>query len=325
MPNLTPSSPLAPTPTQTPNNEEKSLNELPKARFWEAMDIFQWEGFWFEPNLIKAAITFRSNFQARDDDVLLASTMKTGTTWLKSLSLCIMQNKTHQKYEDDILTTQNPHFHVPTIESMIYSTKALQVKLYDTSTPHLLHTHLPYAVLPDSVKNSNCKIVYIARNPKDTLISMWHFSNSIMRKNQDPFALEKAVDCFCSGVDQYGPFFEHVVEYWQESQKRPQKILFIKYEELKTDPKVHVSKIAEFLGRPFEDEKEVDEVLWRCSLERLKNLDVNKSGSVLLNVPNTSFFRKGEVGDWKNYLTPDMEEQINQLSRVKFEPFGLFF
>ncbi|KAL3650391.1 hypothetical protein CASFOL_006794 [Castilleja foliolosa] len=322
--------------TPTPNNDDdKSLNELPKARFWEAMDIFQWEGYWFEPNLIKPAIAFRSTFQARDDDILLASTMKTGTTWLKALSLCIMQNKSspHQNHENpnklhdhDFLTTENPHFHVPTIESTIYSTKALMVDIYDTSSPsHLLHTHLPYAVLPNSVKYSACKIVYIARNPKDTLISMWHFFNKVLRPGQDPFPLEKAVDCFCAGVHQYGSFFNHVIEYWKESRKRPHKVMFVKYEELKSDSKGQVSKIAKFLGRPFEDESDVDEVLWRCSLERLKGLEVNKSGSILLNVPNSSFFRKGEVGDWKTYLTPEMEERVNEISRHKFEPFGLFF
>ncbi|PIN18885.1 Sulfotransferase [Handroanthus impetiginosus] len=316
MPNISPS------PTPTCNDVEKSLNDLPKARFWEAMDICKWEGYWFEPGLVKPAITFRSTFQARNDDVLLASTMKTGTTWLKSLSFCIIQNRQNHKH-DDILTTENPHFHVPTIESMIYSTKPTKIDIYDASSPRLLHTHLPYSVLPDPLKESQCKIVYIARNPKDTVVSIWHFFNSILRPNQDPFPLEKAVDCFCSGVHQYGPFFEHVTEYWLESQKRPEKILFLKYEEMKKDPKGEVSKIAEFLGRPFGD-GEVDEILWRCSLDRLKNLEVNKNGSILYNVPNICFFRKGEVGDWKNYLTPEMEERINQTSRSKLEAFGLF-
>ncbi|KAG8390225.1 hypothetical protein BUALT_Bualt01G0061700 [Buddleja alternifolia] len=315
MPNLSPS--------ETSNNVEKSLLDLPKARFWEATDICQWEGFWFEPSLVKPAMTFRSTFHAQNDDVLLASSMKTGTTWLKSLSLCIMQ-KDHQKHAFDILTSENPHFHVPTIESTIYSTKPLQVNYYDASSPHLMHTHLPYAVIPDSIKSSGCKIVYIARNPKDTLISMWHYFNIILRPNQEPFPLNKTVDCFCSGVHQYGSFFDHVLEYWLESKKSPKKILFLKYEEMKSDPKREVMKIAEFLGKPFENEGEVDEVLWRCSLERLKNLEVNKNGSVLLNVPNSAFFRKGVVGDWKNYLTPEMEEKINQTSRSKLEAFGLF-
>ncbi|GFP86638.1 cytosolic sulfotransferase 5 [Phtheirospermum japonicum] len=310
-----------------PTNVEKLLKELPKACFWETRDLSQYDGFWFPSPFMKPIITFRSTFHARDDDVILASTMKTGTTWLKALSLCIMQ-KTHPTDDshehDDILTLGNPHFHVPTIEAMVYSDKDSQIDIYDPTTPRLLHTHLPYTVLPDSVKHSPCKIVYIARNPKDTLISSWHFFNSILRPNQDPLPLEKALDCFCSGVYQYGPFFDHVVEFWRESQKRPRKILFVKYEDMKSDPKGQVSKIAEFLGRPFADEEEVEDVLWRCSLKRLKNLEVNKSECHFSHIPNKTFFRKGDVGDWRNYLTNEMEEQINQISRIKLEPIGLF-
>ncbi|GER49921.1 flavonol 4'-sulfotransferase [Striga asiatica] len=324
MSNSNPSSP-------SPNDDDEPLHDLPKARFWDAVDLSQWEGYWFRLSLMKPAIFFRSNFQARDDDILLASTMKTGTTWLKALSLCILHKNTH----DHLLSLENPHFHVPTIEAMTYATKNLPVDVYDTSTPHLLHTHLPYAVLPDSVKNSACKIVYIARNPKDTLISMWHFFNKVYRPNENPFPLEEALDGFCNGIHLYGPYFDHVAEYWVESRRRPGKVMFVKYEELKSDPNGRVAEIAEFLGRPFVDGREIDEVLWSCSLERLKGLEVNKGGSLfsnipnsggsIFNVPNSLFFRKGEVGDWKTYLTPEMEHQIDQVSREKFEPLGLFF
>ncbi|KAL8519275.1 hypothetical protein ACS0TY_010280 [Phlomoides rotata] len=160
---------------------------------------------------------------------------------------------------------------------MTYSTKAPKFDIYNASSPRLLHTHLPHAVLPDSVKNSSaCKIIYIARNPKDTLISLWHFFNSILGPIQGPFPLEKAVDCFCSGMYLYGSFFDHVVEYWVESKKRPDKILFIKYEELQSDPKGHVAKIAQFLGRPLlgDDDQGVEEIIEKCSLERLKNLEL---------------------------------------------------
>lgn len=293
--------------------------DLPKARFWGIMDICQWEGLWLEHRLVQAAMTFRSTFQARNDDVLLASPLKTGTTWLKSICLTIM----HNPNSEDLLTAETPHFHVPTIETMTYSTKPPKFDIYNASSSRLVHTHLPHAVLPDSLKTSPCKIIYIARNPKDTLISVWHFFNSILGPIQGPFPLEKAVECFCSGVYLYGSFFDHVVEYWVESKKRPDKILFIKYEEVQSDPKGHVTKIADFLGRPL-GEGSVDEIIERCSLNRLKNLEVNKSGSISFLVPNSSYFRKGEVGDWKNYLTPQMENRIDQTSRIKLEPFGLF-
>lgn len=303
--------------------DDAFLNDLPRARFWDGMDICQWEGGWFEPGLVKPAMTFRATFEANNDDVLLACPPKTGTTWLKALCLCIMQNPSTENGEtDDILTKENPHLSIQTIESMIYATKPYP-DLYSAPSPRLFHTHLPYKVLPDSIKSSDCKIVYLARNPKDTLISLWHFFNSIFTPNLGPYPLEKAVECFCNGVHQYGPFFDNVLEYWFESQKRPSNILFLRFEELKKDPKREVKKLASFLGKPFGNEEEAEKVLWRCSLERLRNLEVNKNGSILYGVPNSSYFRRGVVGDWKNYLTPELEEQINETARSKFEGSGL--
>lgn len=113
------------------------------------------------------------------------------------------------------------------------------------------------------------------------------------------------------------------MQYWEESQKRPKKILFLKYEELKRDPKGEVKKLAEFLGKPFSSEEDIEKVLWKCSLERLKSLEVNKNGSIFYGVPNSSYFRKGLVGDWKNYLTPEMEKQIDETARLKFSATGL--
>ncbi|KAL8517207.1 hypothetical protein ACS0TY_015437 [Phlomoides rotata] len=130
------------------------------------------------------------------------------------------------------------------------------------------------------------------------------------------------VDCFCSGTHAYGPFFEHVVGYWEESKKSPEKILFLKYEELKNGPQKQVLRIAEFLGRPLTG-GEAAEVVERCSFERLKNLEVNKSGSLHVKIPNSIFFRKGVVGDSNNYLTPEMKMQIDHASSLKLEPFGL--
>lgn len=304
---------------------DKMIEELPKVVFFETEEMCKWEGSWFTRTIIKPAIKFRSSFHARDDDVFLTSTMKTGTTWLKALALCIMQN--HKPLDShDILSIQNPHSVVPTVEAVNYQTAALTFDVYDdTAAPRLLHTHFPYPVLPDSIKNSKAKIVYIARNPKDTVISMWHFFNSWWRRNQEPVPLEKTVDDLCSGVHLYGPYFEHVVGYWEESKKRPHKILFIKFEDLKREPEKHVLRIAEFLGRPFGDEGEAAEVVRRCSLERLKKVEVNEKGFVFKDAPNSIFLRKGQVGDWKNYFTPEMEMKINEACRLKFEPFGLYF
>ncbi|CAI0437629.1 unnamed protein product, partial [Linum tenue] len=200
--------------------------------------------------------------------------------------------------------------------------------------PRLLHTHLPYSCLPEAVRSSgsSCKLVHVARNPKDTVVSMWHFYNKIFESETGPdVTMERAVEGFCGGVIPYGPFYKHVVEYWEESRRRPEKVLFLEYEELCREPKEQVRRLASFLRKPFgldEDngDAEVEKVLWRSSLNRLKELEVNKSDEGLELapiIPKSSFFRKGTVGGWKNYLTPQMAHRIDLLTEQKLQGTGL--
>lgn len=283
---------------------DKEIDNLPKATYFNDA-IYKWEGFWFHRATLKGAKSIVSNFGALDDDVILASVMKTGTTWLKSLCVSIMECKGGA--EEDSLVKNNPHTCILSLESLIFA-GYLKSVLSGISSPRFFHTHLAYSVLPDSIKKSKCKIIYITRNPKDTLVSAWHFFNKVNQAKEGDCCFEETVfDPFCKDVYPSGPFYDHVLEYWNESLKMPDKILFLKYEELKRDPQGQVKKLAALLGKPLEDD-EVEEVLRRSSLERLKNLEINSDDSSTVYpgafVPNSSFFRTGAVGGWKNYFTP---------------------
>ncbi|XP_007010477.2 PREDICTED: cytosolic sulfotransferase 5 [Theobroma cacao] len=314
----------------------KPLDQLPKESFWDN-PLYQWDGFWYRASHLDAAMALRSQYTARHDDVILASPMKTGTTWLKALCFCIMrtqpQEEDAQKIDEgtlvksddgeDPLAKNHPAVYVQTLEVQVFTAKQ-PLDISGMKSPRLFHTHLPYSALPDSIKNSKCKIVYIARNPKDTLVSMWHFFNKLRTPEQGPYPFDKAFECFCKGFSHFGPFLDHVLQYWNESLKAPDKVLFLKYEDLKRDPKGHVKKLALFLGRPFTHEKKVEEVIWRCSLERLKNLEVNKNGvDPWVGMPNSAFFRTGKVGDWKNMFTTEMSERLDHITLQKLEGSGL--
>jgi hypothetical protein len=73
----------------------------------------------------------------------------------------------------------------------------------------------------------------------------------------------------------------------------------------------------------------VQKIVDLCSFENMRNLEVNKNGSFGRNRPvvtqNSSFFRKGEVGDWKNYLTPMMASRLDQITEQKLRSSGLTF
>lgn len=191
----------------------------------------------------------------------------------------------------------------------------------------ILATHVPHQILGDVLNSCSCKIVYVTRNPKDTLISLWHFLQKSKDFEDDPWELEAAVDQFCEGVVPFGPYYDHVVGYREESVRRPREVMFVTYEELLENPRRHVRNLAEFLGCPFreEEEEEVEKIVEMCSFEVLSNQEINKSSDFPVSgfpLPYNSFFRRGEVGDHLRYLGDEMIRRIDGVTRDKFYGSG---
>ncbi|XP_009336546.2 flavonol sulfotransferase-like [Pyrus x bretschneideri] len=212
-----------------------------------------------------------------------------------------------------------------------------------TSTTQLFATHLPYSLLPKSVTTSSSaycvsKFVYVCRNPKDAFISLWKFGNKVKPVNTGlaPLSMEEAFELFCRGVYPYGPYWDHVLGFWKASLEMPAKVLFLKYEDLRKEPSTNVKRLAEFLGQPFSEEEEskgvVQQIIKLCSFENLSSLEVNKTSRtqqyfVKANIvfENSDFFRKGQVGDWKNFFTDDMVKRMDQIIDERFSGSGLTF
>ena len=118
--------------------------------------------------------------------------------------------------------------------------------------------------------------------------------------------------------------------YWKASLERPDKVLFLKYEDLKEDITFNLKKLAEFLGIPFTEKEEndgvVEEISRLCSFDNLRNLEVNRTGFYQNAGPsNSTFFRKAKVGDWCNDLTPSMAERFLKIVEEKLDGSGLSF
>ncbi|XP_021762225.1 cytosolic sulfotransferase 15-like [Chenopodium quinoa] len=255
---------------------------------------------------------------------------KTGTTWFKSLLYSLLK-RSDNRLSNTPLQTHSPHELILSLEIMIYA-KDKTPDLTNITPPRLFSTHLPYASLPESVKNSKCKIIYVTRNPFDTFVSSWHYYSKL--KNIDnnaaqPSNIDEYFDKFCEGKSLYGPFFDHVIGYWRDSLERLEKVLFLKYEDLKEDGALQLKRVAEFVGYPFSKEEEkqgmVEDIINLCSIESLKEMEVNKNGKCDPDFDNKSFFRKGVVGDWVNYLTPAMVERLSKIKDEKLIGSGLSF
>lgn len=192
-------------------------------------------------------------------------------------------------------------------------------------SPRLMSTHLSYSLLPPSVKQLGCKVVSFYRDPKSTLISQWRLLDDLRGNNVEPLQLDKYVDLYASGVSLFGPAWDHIAEY-TEAAKASTHVLRLRYEDMSENPVPNLKKLAEFMGVPFtkEEEKEgiIDDILKLCSFKNLSNLEVNKNGLYYstgsINMTNDKFFRKGEVKEWANHMTPEMIEKLDKLAEEKF-------
>ncbi|KAF4380447.1 hypothetical protein F8388_024740 [Cannabis sativa] len=281
--------------TENINNDKVAIiSELPKSISWLKDGVTLYQNCWFPTDDLPSVVSFQKQFKAKDEDIILASFPKTGTTWLKSLLFSILNRNKHHIMDNDQhpLLTTNPHHLVSSLEHNIYA----HHKPYDLATmssPRLISTHIPYASLNNSIKyDSKSRIVYITRNPLDAIVSTWHFSTNGHPggHSQHEWGMEECVDMFCRGEACFGPFWDHALGYW----------------------KVKANGV-------------VEKILELCSFDKLKNLDVNKHGQLWPKCDNKSFFRKGQVGDWANHLSPSMVERVNKIMKEKFNGSGLSF
>nr|GLL39737.1 cytosolic sulfotransferase 15-like [Ipomoea trifida] len=294
-------------------------------KWWGDQNLQQINGFWFMPMITPAIQQAISEFKPHPNDVIVASFPKTGTTWVKSLVFAIINYSSL-----DSLVKNSPHDLIPFIENDVYGESSKSSFMSNTScdTTRIFNTHIPYQLLGKNFEASGCRVVYITRNPKDTLNSLWHFVNKWKMTKEAPWEMEEAVEKFCQGIIPDGPYYEHVLGYRTASLKNPDKVFFITYEELRKDTVTHVKRLAEFLGCPVaKDNKKVEEIVKSCSFEVLSNHEINKRDELLTWFPvsKNAFFRQGTVGDHKKYLNEEAIKRIDALTREKFHECGFIY
>jgi hypothetical protein len=309
--------------------DEDLVARLPTREGWST-PLTLYDNCWLRSHMVSKFMLVRDNFKPRHDDIILATHPKSGTTWLKSLAFTI-SSRSRCTFADHPLLTSNPQRVVPFIG--VPGMGGDLDHLDTLPSPRLLSTHLPLTLLPPTVSTVGCRVVYLCREPKDAFVSRWHFDNKI--GTGAPISLEDAFDMFCQGCSPFGPFWDHHLQYWNESLARPEEVMFLRYEEIVSDPLKVVMNLACFLGVPFTEEEEksglAEQIVRFCSFESLRNLDGNKAGGGVeraggkIFLEASSLFRKGKVGDWVNHMSKDMGEKMDLLVKEKFKGSGLEF
>ncbi|KAF0895088.1 hypothetical protein E2562_006795 [Oryza meyeriana var. granulata] len=326
----------------------KLAQSLPLETRCLPFSLRQYGGFWLPEWILPGLEAVHTHFEPRASDVFLASFPKSGTTWLKALAFATVNRAEHPPSgEDHPLRRRGVHDCVNFFESTFAVSREGGDVFAQLPSPRVLATHLPYSLLPERIvedsSDSDCRIVYICRDPKDALVSGWLFTKKMLAAAAAtnggivemlppaPYTMEEALDLFCHGRCVTGPHWHHVLEYWEESRRRPEKVLFLRYEEMLREPACNVKKLAEFMGCPFTDEEEsagvVDAIVDLCSFNQLTNLQVNKTGAMegRLVARNELFFGKGVAGNWSNHMSPEMAARLDRIVEGALRGSGFTF
>ncbi|XP_010134821.1 PREDICTED: sulfotransferase 1 family member D1-like [Buceros rhinoceros silvestris] len=245
-------------------------------------------------------------FQAQPDDLLVSTYPKSGTTWLSEILDIIYQDGSVEKCQRDAIYNR-----VPFLEYKEPGMPSGVELLEKTPSPRLVTTHLPVQLLPKSFCDKNCKVIYMARNPKDVVVSYYYFYQ-MAKTHPDPGTLAEFLETFMAGKVAYGSWYEHVQGWWEKKQEK--QLLYLFYEDMKKDPWQEVQKILRFLGKEMAEEM-VERILHHTSFQEMKknpSANYNSVPTALMDHSISPFLRKGIIGDWKNHFTVAQNERFNQ-------------
>ncbi|CAM0912003.1 unnamed protein product [Alopecurus aequalis] len=316
----------------TEEGDSQLLSTLPTRQgMWKP--FFLYGGCWLTPRTVTSVALVQSQFAPRPDDVFLATYPKCGTTWLKALAFAVANRSRHRVVPGSVdhpLLTTHPQDLVPFLELPHRDVHPV-ADLDALPSPRLLSTHMPPSLLPPRVPALGCRVVYLCREPKDVFVSTWHYMNKVGKGFH--IDMDASFQLFCQGMSLYGPLWAHYLGYWEQSVAEPDRVLFLKYDDMMANTGKHVKMLAEFLRVPFTDEEVsggvVEEIASLCSFETLKSLPVNSSGvsDRIGGMPmeNSAYFRTGKVGDWKTHLTQEMAKRLDGIVEEMLRGSGLTF
>lgn len=251
--------------------------------------------------------TIWNDFKFRDDDIVIATYAKSGTTWM-------------QQIVAQLLFKGDPTLEVAEMSPWLdLRVPPKQVKLPQVEAQRhrrIIKTHLPADALVYSPK---AKYIYIARDGRDVVWSMYnHHANANQgwyeALNDTPGRVGPPIEKPPTDIRQYWrdwmdkdghpfwSFWENIRTWWQL--RTLPNILFIHFNDLKRDMPGEMRRIAQFLDIPIDETRWTD-IQEYCSFDWMKK-NAAKSvplGGAFWDGGAEVFINKGTNGRWIDTLT----------------------
>ncbi|MCP4265644.1 MAG: sulfotransferase domain-containing protein [Candidatus Brocadiaceae bacterium] len=268
----------------------------------------------------------------RSSDVILVTFPKSGSTWTSYL-LHQLHSRGDEEFRDikDEVVDITPGHWDPTVNPFLIEHRYF---------PRTFKTHGSHKLCP-----KGGKYIYIARNPKDTLYSLYYFIHDLfdIKENVpiEDFYKDYYVERFGTGHD-IGNVWDHFLEWYPH---RPdENVLWLHYEDLLEDRPKCIKAMAQFMGVELDDNL-LQLILGRTSIDHMRQISsqlnpsqTNRVGKVVLKfapemmnyAKNMKFgkIRRGIIGDGQKNLPQrilsELEKEWYQriTSVLSYENYG---
>ncbi|XP_025098797.1 sulfotransferase family cytosolic 1B member 1-like isoform X1 [Pomacea canaliculata] len=244
-------------------------------------------------------LSYIHNFDLRPDDVIVAGYPRSGNNWLHQMIYMLLEGTLDPP----------PLFGSDSNVNLELATDTRQV--LPPVKPRAFYTHLLFKDLPKVVTEKKVKVVHITRNLKDVFVSLYCLLEKYPLRQYYPPWPEFLSTMLDDGVS-YGDAFDHVTS-WENAIDHPEHPFYcVTYEELTQNAVAQLENIDQFLetnrGRPF-----CQTVVEKCHINNMVNLRLARD----TQSDWTMIFRKGVVGDWKNWFTVAQNEEFEEVVRKK--------
>ena len=271
------------------------------------------------------------DFTSRDNDILICSPAKCGTTWTQMICALLIFQKTEW---DKPLTEYSPWLDV-----LLTPTQKVLAQLEAQSHRRFIKTHTPLDGLPYFEK---AKYICVGRDPRDAFISLkHHMANMNMEAMAQSMAnathevklpepspedprewFTQWVTSSCTDNEEnsaHADVMYYIRSFWPY--RDLPNILMLHFNDLKADLEGEMKRIAQFL------EINVPAAIWPDLVEAasFKNMKLNAKQLAPQVTDNLwkdadSFFNKGTNGQWRDILGEKELELYQQAKNKNLEP-----
>lgn len=278
-----------------------------------------------------------ANFEVRSDDIWLVTFPKCGTTWTQEMIRLLLNNLNYDDAAKKPLDKEFAFlekwmmFDVPDIAADGSNFFRNSVDLAgDRPSPRLIKTHLPIELLPAQLWTVRPRIVYTARNPKDTAVSFFHHYRNIHRYAG---TFDDFMAAFLADEVIYSPFSSHVYNFWTVS-RTMENVLFLTYEDMKTNMIDVLHKTQTFFNKSFtvDELRKLDKHLHVNTMRHNNSANNSTLMADLHKIfvddwpdKDFQFVRKGIAGSFKDEMSAEQIEMFDAKTRHEFADVNFRF